>query len=100
MRQTDIKEKAILDKIIDKIYELPMVDKYYDEYIPAQVWACVEPYELRINLYNARKNYFRKTIEQIKAITGVKDAWYSKAQDETVSDRIIVVFNEIKGTQC
>ena len=72
-----------------------MVDKYADEYQEIKIWACVEPYEIVIALCNAHKNWFNKTIEQIKQIAGVQDAYYQKAQDETVSDRLRITL--IKG---
>jgi len=83
-----------IQEIADAIYELPMIKKYKDKYKPANLWACVEPYEIEIFLWQARKNYFTKTIQQIKAITGVNDAYYEKAQDETVSDCIKIILNK------
>ena len=83
-----------IQEIENAIFELPMIQKYRDKYKPANVWACVEPYEIEIFLWQARKNYFDKTIQQIQKIAGVSDAWYEKAQDETVSDCIKVVLEK------
>ena len=87
-----------IQEIANAIYELPMIKKYKDKYKPANLWACVEPYEIEIFLWNARKNYFIKTIQQIQKIAGVSDAWYEKAQDETVSDCIKIVLK--RGIKC
>ena len=59
-----------IQEIENAIFELPMIKKYRDKYKPANVWACVEPYEIEIFLWNARKNYFDKTLEQIRKIAG------------------------------
>lgn len=83
-----------IQEISDAIYKLPMIKKHKDKYKPANLWACVKPYEIEIFLWQARKNYFIKTIQQIKAITGVNDAYYEKAQDETVSDCIKIILNK------
>lgn len=83
-----------IQEIASAIYELPMIKKYKDKYKPANLWACVEPYEIEIFLWQARKNYFDKTIKQIKGIAGVSDAYYEKAQDETVSDCIKIILNK------
>lgn len=87
-----------IQEIADAIYELPMIKKYKDKYKPANLWACVEPYEIEIFLWNARKNYFTKTLEQIQKIAGVSFVWYEKAQDETVSDCIKIVLE--RGIIC
>jgi ATP sulfurylase len=74
-------------EILQEIMGLPLVKKYYDEYNPVRIWACVEPVEFNIYLIQeARKNYFIKTIKQIEKIAGVDSVIYEKAQDETVSD--------------
>lgn len=68
------------------ILNMPMVKKYRDEYQPVRIWACDTPIEIQVFFKeNAHKNYFTKTIQQIKALN-VLDVVYEKAQDETVSD--------------
>lgn len=83
-----------IQEIKNAIFELPMIQKYRDKYKTANVWACVEPYEIEIFLWQARKNYFDKTIQQIRKIAGVGFVRYEKAQDETVSDCINVVLDK------
>lgn len=72
--------------IKDLLLNMPMIKKYWDEYNPIRIWLCSDPVEIQIYFkQDARKNYFTKTIEQIKALN-VLDVEYEKAQDETVSD--------------
>lgn len=72
--------------IKDLLLNMPMIKKYWDEYNPIRIWLCSDPVEIQIYFkQDARKNYFTKTIEQIKML-GVLDVEYEKAQDETVSD--------------
>lgn len=72
--------------IKDLLLNMPMIKKYWDEYNPIRIWLCSDPVEIQIYFkQDARKNYFTKTIEQIKTL-GVLDVIYEKAQDETVSD--------------
>ena len=69
-----------------QLLAMPMIKKYWDKYQPMQVWLCSNPVEIKICFkQDARKNYFGKTIQQIKSF-GVLDVEYEKAQDETVSD--------------
>lgn len=83
-----------IQEIANAVFELPMIKKYKDKYKPANLWVCVEPFEIEIFLWNARKNYFTKTLEQIQKISGVSFVWYEKAQDETVSDCIKIILNK------
>ena len=70
----------------DLLLNIPIIKKYRDEYNPVRVWLCSDPVEIQIYFkQDARKNYFNKTIQQIKTL-GVLDVIYEKAQDETVSD--------------
>lgn len=72
--------------IEELLLNMPMIKKYRDEYNPVRVWLCSDPVEIQIYFkQDARKNYFNKTIQQIKALN-VLDVEYEKAQDETVSD--------------
>lgn len=72
--------------IEELLLNIPMIKKYRDEYNPVRVWLCSDPVEIQIYFkQDARKNYFNKTIQQIKTL-GVLDVIYEKAQDETVSD--------------
>lgn len=72
--------------IEELLLNMPMIKKYRDEYNPIRVWLCSDPVEIQIYFkQDARKNYFNKTIQQIKALN-VLDVEYEKAQDETVSD--------------
>ena len=70
----------------EQLLAMPMIKKYWDKYNPIRIWLCSDPVEIQIYFkQEARKNYFGKTIQQIKAL-GVLDVEYEKAQDETVSD--------------
>lgn len=77
--------------------EMPMIKKYWDKYQPVKIWECSDPVEIDICLTQyARKNYFTKTIQQIKKFADIQCVEYKKAQDETVSDCIRIW---LKGTK-
>ena len=84
-------------ELTHKLLELPMIKKYWDKYQPVKIWACSDPVEIDICLTQyARKNYFKKTIQQIQEFPDVLDVEYEPAQDETVSDCIRIWVKEIK----
>ena len=73
-------------ELTEQLLAVPMIKKYRDKYNPARIWLCSDPVEIQIFFtQEAHKNYFTKTIQQIKTL-GVLDVEYEKAQDETVSD--------------
>ena len=75
-----------IKELEERLLAMPMIKKYWDKYNPIRVWLCSDPVEIQIYFkQDARKNYFKKTIEQIKALN-VLNVEYEKAQDETVSD--------------
>ena len=71
----------------EKIVRMPIIAKYKCPITP----ATLGDNRLTIPLNtNARKNYFRAVLCRIKNMPGVLRVYYSKAQDETVSDTIEV----------
>ena len=81
-----------IKELEEQLLAMPMIKKYWDKYNPIRVWLCSDPVEIQIYFkQDAHKNYFGKTIQQIKAL-GVLDVEYEKAQDETVSDCLRVWF--------
>lgn len=86
--------KKDLDNFIHKVFSMPMIQKYqggtaslYD-YSKANNACLIIPL-----LSNARKNYFDKTINELRKSKIVHLAMYEKAQDATVSDIIAIYFN-------
>ena len=76
--------------VVFTIMKMPMVKKYRDDYSMARMYEG----DLHIPLYNARKNYFNKTIKEIEKIKGVKRVCYDKAQDATTCDFLRVYFKK------
>lgn len=82
--------KDDMPHVIFTIMNMPMVKKYRDGYSMAQMYEA----DLHIPLYNARKNYFNKTIKEIEKIEGVRRAYYDKAQDTTTCDFLRIYFKK------
>ena len=77
----------------ETILKMPVVKKYKDKYKPAEVFTdCLYPNLVIYLDGNARKNYFRKTVENIKNMDLVHDVIYETPQDETVSASLIIRF--------
>lgn len=76
--------------VVFTIMKMPMVKKYRNDCFEARMYEM----DLHIPLYNARKNYFNKTIKEIQKIERVRRVCYDKAQDTTTCDFLRVYFKK------
>lgn len=82
--------KDDIPHVIVTIMNMPIIKKYRAGYLMAWMYEA----DLHIPLYNARKNYFNKTIKEIQKIKGVRRVYYDKAQDTTTCDFLRVYFKK------